>query len=351
MDTRRLRSSILFLAFVLAMCGTHQPPVWAQNNGPAGITWYLPMDKQPVCVGQKVVIRGGYNTQPSDLLAPLVPEDPLAPLVPQEPDPLAPLVPDPPDPLAPLVSTEIHNQTDLGNVSPKKINAAEEAGFFTFVFTATKAGTATIRSEIPGVTSPAVMTLRVTQRCKYIYGLRIDFTIDVDYKGEVVGDYFMWAGGYLKEDPNDPSRLSNDPQDRIALGGQLLNFSVGECQQTNLPLSPRTAKIKATAFFDEDEPVIHIRFQKELFQASGAWWLICKGKRVQTGDVFAGFMMMMDPPLNSEQPWATATCPLEGGACDVVIPSVSFMKTIVVQGSQGAAAMPFFATLKLEKVQ
>jgi hypothetical protein len=353
MSHRRLRTFTLLLAglVLLQAAWLVGAPVWAASQTADGLTYYLPLDTQPVCVGQKVVIRGGYILNP---LAPVVPDapDPLAPLVIDQDDALAPLVPDAPDPLAPLVKMEIHNQASRGSVSQPRIQALQDSGLFSFTFTATQAGNATIRSEIPGYTQPAILTLKVTDRCQYIYGLRIDFTINVQSQGTVRGDYFMWAGGYLKADPKDPSRLSNDSADSIALGGQLSNFDVGKCKQSNMPLGPKTASLKAKAHTGEDDPLVHIDFEKGLFRASGTWVIFCDGKAIDTrGDPFAGSMIMMDGVLGRNDAWATAHCPAAGGSCSITIPSLSLMRTVWEMGSGGTAQMPFTVDLMLEKVK
>ncbi|HZW04978.1 MAG TPA: hypothetical protein VFF68_13680 [Anaerolineaceae bacterium] len=316
-------------------------PAQANLSDEVGSTWFLPTDTQPVCVGQKVVIRGGYT-----LTGAVVP-DPLEPLV---PDPLAPLVGDQPDPLAPLTSTTILNETSLGTVSPRTINVYEDSGFFTFTFTATKPGVAQIRSDIPGLPSLAQLTLRVTDRCHYIYGVRADFTIDVHASGGgfATGDYYLWAGGYLKvKDPNRPGFLSNDPQDRVTLGGKLTAFQAGDCSSAS-PLAPKKARFQGEGLVDEDSPVVQVTFNKLApFSASGSWSIVCPEVTVPVPDVYAQAMMMIDGAPTTE-PFVTATCPADGGVCDAAFPALNFMSAMV---STGGGNMPVSIDVKLEKVR
>ena len=345
MERLWLRRLVLVLAILLSgLAGSD--PVQAEQNDQMGSVWYLPIDKQPVCVGQKVVIRGAYTLSGSP---PTNGVDPLAPLVPEPVEPLAPLVDDPVDPLAPLTSQTIVNETNIGTVSPKKTNVYEDSGFFQFTFTATKPGLAQIRSGMLGQPTTALLTLRVTDRCHYIYGIRADFSINVTAGGGyAAGDYYIWAGGYLKsKDSNQPDLLTNDPQDRVTLGGALTGFSAGGCTSGG-PLVPKKAPILAEGIVNEESSEVHVTFMKQgPFAASGTWTIVCPEHTVVVPDNYAKAMMMIDgAPVDVA--WVDAICPADGGSCEAVFSVLDFMSAIV---EAGGASMPTMVEMKLEKVR
>jgi hypothetical protein len=284
---------------------------------------YLPLDTQPVCVGQKVKIAGQYNANPSG------------------------------DALAQLTPITIVNKTNLGSVSPQQISVPADAGFFSFWFTATEKGTASISSDMQGLMGAAPLstaraTLKVTDKCKYIYGLRVDFSVDVKggSGGQILGNYYLWAGGYLNvKDPKDITHLANDPQDNITLGGKLTSFTTNACTATNQPIPTRTAKITVNATVSE--PTIDIQITKGEFNAVGQWMLTCKGAKgtfqQAVPDVYEKAMLMMDK-VGPNQPFASGTCLAEGGTCALDMPTMDFMQSIFTGDS------PATADLMLEKL-
>jgi hypothetical protein len=343
----RLRLGRLALVLVILLAGLPGSlPVQADQDEEMGSAWYLPINKQPVCVGQKVRIQGAYTLTGSP---PTNGVDPLTPLVPEPVDPLAPLVDEPVDPLAPLAAHTIVNESSIGTVSPKKINVFEDSGFFEFTFTATKPGVAQIRSDLLGLPTTALLTLRVTDRCHYIYGIRADFSIDVTAGGGyAAGKYYIWSGGYLKsKDPNRPNFLMNDPQDRVILGGTLTGFQAGGCTGTG-PLVPRKAPILAEGVVDEDSSEVHVTFMKQgPFAASGTWTIVCPEKVVTVPDFYAQAMIMIDG-APADVAWADAVCPADGGSCKAIFSALDFMSAIA---QAGGASMLTSVEMKLEKVR
>lgn len=338
----KLALALMILATGLA----GSEPAQAEPIDEVGSVWYLPIDKQPVCVGQKVVIRGAYTVSGSP---PTNGVDPLAPLVPDPVEPLAPLVDDLVDPLAPLAAYTIVNEASNGTVSPKKISVYEDSGFFQFTFTATKPGVVQIRSDLLGLPTTALLTLRVTDRCHYIYGIRADFSINVTAGGGyAAGDYYIWAGGYLKsKDPNQPNFLTNDPQDRVILGGALTDFQAGGCTAGG-PLIPKKAPILAEAIVNEDSSEVHVTFMKQQpFAASGGWKIVCPEHTVGVPDFYAQAMMMLDGSP-ADVAWVDAVCPADGGSCEAVFSGLDFMGAIV---EAAGASMPTTVEMKLEKVR
>jgi hypothetical protein len=290
------------------------PPVRAEDEIPVA-TWYLPIDTRPVCIGQQVRIAGQYDASPGN------------------------------GPLAPLAGVTIVNQATHGTVSPQAMHLGPVSGYFSFTFTATSAGLASISSSIPGAWGTAKVALKVTDTCEYVYGFRVDFDMDLGKSGATMsGSYHLWGGGYLKaKDPNNTSALSNDQEDTVRLGGRLVRFNTKGCQGSGQALPEKSTSLTVTGTVSD--PTIDIRITKGRFNASGTWSLTCAGSgvKVQVPDALAGAMTMMDAAASG--PFATGTCMASGGECQLDVPPLAFM----LQFFPGSS--PATAVLILQKVK